>query len=255
MSGKRLKVKLLAISGSPRAGGNTEWLLDQAIDEVKKVAIEWGVEIEIDKYSTAGKFFLPCISCFKCVELGYCKRGEEPGDDFNELRDKWLDADAVLFAVPVYHMTIPGNIRNFMDRLGNSLFSYYKGKVPKALKVYGAITQGIHIFSGQEHTITDIINHSLLMGNVYVSGDMWENYIGAAGWTENDPLVTLDALKRYYDEGHFDAQVAVKAARSQGRRVAELAILIKAGALQFLEQLQRDDMYVALIKRLQSSIK
>jgi multimeric flavodoxin WrbA len=62
MSEKRLKVKLLAISGSPRAGGNTEWLLDQAIDEAKKVAIEWKVEIEIDKYSTAGKFFLPCIS-------------------------------------------------------------------------------------------------------------------------------------------------------------------------------------------------
>jgi ribosome-associated translation inhibitor RaiA len=80
---------------------------------------------------------------------------------------------------------------------------------------------------------------------------LWENYIGAAGWTENDPLVSLDALKRYYDEEHFDAQVAVKAARSQGRRVAELAILIKAGALQFLEKLKKDDMYVAFVERLQ----
>jgi hypothetical protein len=86
---------------------------------------------------------------------------------------------------------------------------------------------------------------------IYVSGDLWENYIGAAGWTENDPLVSLDALKRYYDEEHFDAQVAVKAARSQGRRVAELAILIKAGALQFLEKLKKDDMYVAFVERLQ----
>lgn len=46
---KRLKINLLAICGSPIASGNTEWLLDQSIDEVKKVAEEWNVEIEIEK--------------------------------------------------------------------------------------------------------------------------------------------------------------------------------------------------------------
>jgi multimeric flavodoxin WrbA len=247
-----MKIKLLALAGSPRAGGNTEWLLDQAVDEVRKVAEEWNVQIEIDRYSTAEKFFLPCISCFKCVDLGHCKRGEEPGDDFNELRDKWLEADAVLFAVPVYHLAIPGNVRNFMDRLGNSLVAgYYKLKAPKHLKVYGGLTQGIHIFAGQEHTLTGIINHALSMGNVYISGDMWENYIGAAGWTENDPLSTLDALKRYFEEEHVDAQITARAARSQGRRVAQLAILIRAGALQFMDQLKKDDLYAAFVKRLQ----
>lgn len=247
-----IKVKILGIMGSPRAGGNTEFMLDEALDEAEKAVKEWGEEVEIEKYSTAGKFYLPCISCFKCAELGYCKRGEEPGDDFNELRDKWLEADAVILAVPVYHMTIPGNIRNFIDRLGNSPTSpKYKGIPLKHLKVYGAIAQGIHIFSGQEHTITDIMNHAILMGNVYIGGDMWENYIGAAGWTEGDPLVSLDALKRLYEDGHFDAKIAVKACRTLGRRVAQLTLIIKVGAQKYLEHLKREKNYMALVDRIQ----
>ncbi len=244
-----VKIKMLGIMGSPRAGGNTEFLLDETLEEAKRAVEEWGEEIEIEKYSAAGKFFLPCLSCFKCVELGYCKRGEEPGDDFNELRDKWLEADAVLFAVPVYHMTIPGNMRNFMDRLGNSIMNKY-GVVVKFMKAYGGVTQGSHIFAGQEHTLTDIINHSLVMGNVYISGDTWQNYIGAAGWTEGDPLATLDALKRYYEDKHFDAETAVTAARSQGRRVAQLALMLKAGALTYIEQLKKEKIYTAFCDRL-----
>ena len=241
------KVKILGIAGSPRAEGNTEYMLGKALEAASKVDSK---DVEIELFSTAGKFYLPCMSCFKCVELRHCKRGEEPGDDFFELRDKWLDADGIILAVPVYHMSIPGNIKNFLDRLGCSLYSYYQGVMPKFLKVYGCLTQGIHIFAGQENTIMAMVNHGLLMGNVVVSGDFWEAYIGAAGWTENDPTVSLDALKRFYEDEHPDAVAAIRSAQTLGKRVTEVALMVKAGALQYEEYLKKDAAYSDFVQRL-----
>jgi len=243
-----IKVKLLGISGSPRKSGNTEFLLKHALEAAEEVAEE---SIESEMYSIAGKTYFPCISCFACVELGYCVRGVK--DDFPELRDKWLEADAVIMAVPIYHMSIPGQLKCFMDRLGNSLCAYYiyklKNPMPKHLKVYGAIAQGVHLFSGQEHAITDIINHALWMGNVAVAGDFWESYIGGGGWTEN--LIEKDALESLYNKKSFDTETSVKACRSLGKRVAEMALIIKAGALQYLDYLEKDPVFKPFIDRIQ----
>jgi multimeric flavodoxin WrbA len=241
------EISLLGINGSPRRNGNTEFLLGHALDEVKKVASEWRKEIRIDSYSAAGKLFLPCSGCQRCRKLGYCSL--EQKDDFGQLRDKWLQADAVLFAVPVYHMSIPGNIRNFLDRLGASVYKKYGSHV-KFMKVYGCITQGAHLFSGQEHVITEMIHHALITGNIYVSGDMPQNYIGAAGWTENDSSDSHNALQKCYEEKHLDASFAVSAARSQARRVLQLALIIKAGALKHLQQLHEEKAFAPFVDRI-----
>lgn len=47
------------------------------------------------------------------------------------------------------------------------------------------IAQGMHLSSGQEHALTDLINHALVMQSIPVTGDIWESYIGAAGRTLN----------------------------------------------------------------------
>jgi multimeric flavodoxin WrbA len=197
--------------------------------------------VETEAYSIAGKEYLPCISCFTCAKTGECIRSKK--DDFNELRDKWIDADAIIMAVPVYHMSIPGQLKCFMDRLGN-----YGGANGVHLKVYGAIAQGVHLFSGQEQAMTYIAIHALIMGNVVVSGDPWESYIGGAGWTENK--VEKNALKTLYESKSFDADVAVKSARTLGKRVAELALIIKAGALYYRDYLEKDPLFRPLIERI-----
>lgn len=243
VKGTKIRIKVLGIAGSPRKDGNTEFLLNQALEAAKSVDSE---AVEVEAYSIAGKKYLPCLSCFACAKLGYCIRGKN--DDFNELRDKWIDADAVIVAVPVYHIGIPGQLKCFIDRLGNSLWSYYGGVGSKHLKAYGAIAQGIHIFSGQEHAITDIINHALVMGNVVISGDSWESYIGGGGWTENK--VEKNALKTLFDGKSFDAEAAVKASRSLGKRVAELALVLKAGALCCMDYLKDDPAFKPFIERI-----
>lgn len=237
-----VKIRVLGICGSPRKNANTEFLLNQALDAAKSVDPE---NVDVEAYSIAGKEYLPCISCFSCAKTGECIRSKK--DDFNELRDKWIEADAVIMAVPVYHLSIPGQLKCFIDRLGNSIWSY-EGSAGKHLKVYGAIAQGIHIFSGQENAIKEIINHAIVMGNIITSGDPWESYLGGAGWTEN--RTEKDALKSLYESKSFDAEVAVKSARSLGKRVAELALIIKAGALHYIDYLEKDPLYKPLIRRI-----
>lgn len=239
----QVKIKVLGICGSPRRNANTEFLLNQALDAAKSVNPK---SVETETYSIAGKEYLPCISCFLCLRGGKCVRSEK--DDFDELCNKWLDADAIILAVPVYHMGIPGQMKCFIDRLGN-----YGGANGVHLKVYGAIAQGTHLFSGQESAITYIILHALTMGNVVVSGDPWESYIGGAGWTEN--RTEKNALKILYKSKNFDAQVAVKSARSLGKRVAELALIIKTGAICYINYLKKNPLYEPFIKRIKNEDK
>jgi len=244
-----VKIKILGISASPRSKGNTEYLLEEALKGARSCQL---AEIEIEKYSTAGKKYLPCTACFACSKLnGYCI--QEKNDDFGELRDKWLMADGIILASPVYHMGIPGHFKSFIDRLGNSLGFRYP-KIGKHLKVYGIISQGCHIFAGQEHVVTQLINHALVMGNVVISGDMWESYTGGCGWTEGS--VQRDSLARLYTmKKSTDAQITVKACYSLGKRVAELATIIKAGVIKYIDYLEKDETYKPLVDRIRQSIK
>jgi multimeric flavodoxin WrbA len=226
-------VKLLGI--------NSQFLLEQALEEVTAVAAAY---VEVEAYQIGAREIAPCDSCLSCVKRREC----HVQDDFQELRDKWAEADAIIYSVPVYHMSIPGKLRCFIDRLGLIWPAWHGGGFSKSLKVIGSITQGSDIFSGQEHVITGLTNHALVMGCVPFSGDLLESYIGASGWTRGS--AAKDALRKLYEQEDFDAQVAVRAARSLGKRVVQLALLIKAGGQQHREMLENDGGYSQFLKRL-----
>lgn len=241
-------MRILGISGSPRKG-NSDYLLAQALDAGAEAA---GPDVVVDYWSVRGKKLRPCTACFRCADLG----GEcSIADDFQAARDLWVAADVVIYAVPVYHMGIPGQLKCFIDRLGNSLFARYAGlfppgteSLPKHLKVIAGIAQGIHIFSGQEATLTQLVNHALLMQCVPSSGDMWQCYIGAGAWTSNE--IDRHALEDQVARGLFDAQTAVKAARDVGRRAVETARILRAGGVALRQELAEDPAYAPFLERL-----
>ena len=241
-------IKVLGISGSPRKG-NSSFLLEKAIKAAKAVNPK---AVETESYSIKGKTFHPCIACSYCAKhKGECVHK----DDFEDLRNRWMEADAIIYSVPVYHMSIPGQLKCFIDRLGNSMFgaflSYFPPGTetcPKWLKVIGSIAQGIHIFSGQEHTLTDLINHALIMQSIPVPGDLWESYIGVGGWTSN--LIERDSLRKLTQEGEVDAEVAVRASEAIGRRAVELAMIVKSGLLACQDMLKEDPIYRPLLDHL-----
>jgi multimeric flavodoxin WrbA len=200
--------------------------------------------VEGEVYTIGDKEMAPCRSCFRCTTLKECSIE----DDFQGLRDKWVAADAIIYSVPVYHMGIPAQLKCFIDRLGNSLWAAWGGPLPQSLKVVGSIAQGCHIFSGQEQALIQLINHAIIMGCIPVRGDLWESYIGGAGWTANS--VRKDALRKLYQKGDLLAQAAVNSARSLGRRVAQVALLAKSGGEVQREMLEADGGYGLFLERL-----
>ncbi len=246
--GENMEIKILGINGSPRKG-NSEFLLTKGLDYVANLN---DFDVKIEKYLFRGKEFKPCMGC------GYCgKNGGKciHNDDFAGLKSKWMQADVIIYSVPVYHMSMPGQVKCFIDRLGNSLCGTYKNlfdsgedTLPRLMKVIGSITQGIHLFSGQEHTLTDLINHALLMQSIPVVGDMWESYIGAAGWTNNK--INRNAMEKDFKKGNFDTRVAVEASEKLVKRAVEMAAIIKSGLKKHKKQLIKDSHYIPVLDKI-----
>jgi len=238
-------IRLLGICGSPRRRGNSRYLLDLAVEEA---ASALGERMQIETADIADFEIGPCRSCYTCSD----RQGEcFIEDDFALLRDRWAAADAIIYSIPVYHLGIPAQLKCFIDRLGNSLWGYHGGVVAKSLQTIGVITQGAHIFAGQEGAATQLIHHALVMGGIPVTGDPWESYIAAAGWTRCGDH--KDSFRRLVEQGEEDALITVRAVRSLGRRVAQMALLVRAGGQALYNELAADGGYSIFLDRIRAA--
>ena len=222
-----MSIKILGISASPRGKANSYFLLSRALDGAREVL----PDAEIDTYTFAKKQFGGCVHCYGCRRKGHEGRCVIE-DDFQDLAPRWVAADAVIYAVPVYHMSIPGQLKCFIDRLGQSgitslIPSESRDGLVKPLKTVGIVSQGMHLFSGQEHAITELVNHALIMGCLPIAANLWEGYIGASGWTELQR--DKNAIQKLHKQGTISAEAAVVSAESLGKNVAHLARIIQAG--------------------------
>ncbi|HSR13820.1 MAG TPA: flavodoxin family protein, partial [Thermodesulfobacteriota bacterium] len=209
--------------------------------------------VETETYKFGQTPFAPCDACGAHKRLnGECRIK----DGFQELRDKYLEADGIIYSVPVYHMGIPGQVKCFIDRLGNSLGYYFADylpgepsfHIPRLLKVVGTITQGSHIFAGQEHVQAFLNTHAMIMRCIPVPGDLWESYIGAAGWTEVGHELT--AFKKLAEAGTPDARIALRAAQAVALRVSEMAFIVRSGIAANSEVLEKQPTYVPVLQKI-----
>ena len=185
-------IKLLGICASPRKG-NSYYLLQKALEDISQSKLQ----INSNIYHRQGKKIGPCISCFKCGEnKGVCILK----DDFEDLRQLWIEADVIIYSTPVYHLSVPAQLKCFIDRLGNSFYGYYNVPSVRHMKTIGVLCQGMHFFGGQELAISYLIQHAVLLNSIPVAGDGWQSYIGAAGWTDNKG--DRDALNNLYENNH-----------------------------------------------------
>jgi len=100
------KMKVLGILGSPRIGGNSDILLEQALAG----AGERGAEVE--KIILSQKKISGCLDCEKCNETGICTIR----DDMPEIHKKILEADAIIHAVPLYFWAMTSQMKAYLDR-------------------------------------------------------------------------------------------------------------------------------------------
>ena len=105
-SGSTKKMKILVITGSPRRKGNSAILADNFI----KGAEEAGHTVF--RFDAAFKKVHPCTGCNHCSMDGPCVFN----DDFNEVRSNIINADAVVFASPMYYFGLSAQIKTVIDR-------------------------------------------------------------------------------------------------------------------------------------------
>jgi multimeric flavodoxin WrbA len=101
-----MAMKVLGISASPRGGGNSETLLDEALAG----AAATGATVE--KVALRDLPMSPCVECNTCYRTGICRIG----DDYHKVLARMLEADRLVFATPVFFMGVAAQGKLFIDR-------------------------------------------------------------------------------------------------------------------------------------------
>lgn len=99
-------LKILAILGSPRRGGNTEILLEEAIGGAR----DQGASIE--KVVLADLKISPCMEIYACKKKGICPIK----DDMRGLYEKLDECPRVILASPIFFYNVSATAKAFIDR-------------------------------------------------------------------------------------------------------------------------------------------
>ena len=100
--------KIVVITGSPRKNGNSFAMTDAFI----RAAEAKGHTVR--RFDAAFLNIGGCRACETCFKTGKACSFD---DDFNTIAPAILEADAVVFAMPVYWYSIPSQIKAVIDKL------------------------------------------------------------------------------------------------------------------------------------------
>jgi len=99
-------MKVLGINASPRAGGNTDMLLEQVFAGAR----ENGAETE--KIILGKLKFSPCLECADMKDDGSCI----VRDEMQSVYEKIKSADALVFASPIFFGSLSAQAKMMIDR-------------------------------------------------------------------------------------------------------------------------------------------
>ncbi|HEY3314166.1 MAG TPA: flavodoxin family protein [Bacillota bacterium] len=111
-------LKILAFLGSPRRGGNTEILLDEAVSAAQAAGAE------TDKVVLSRLEYEGCRECGGCDQTGSCV----VQDDMQELYPKIREADRIIIASPVFFAGSTSQTKAMFDRNQANWVGKYKLK-------------------------------------------------------------------------------------------------------------------------------
>ena len=134
-------MKVVVLNGSPRQG-NTKDVVDAFIEGSKG--------LEITKYDLRTSKVAPCVACEACTKLkGSCK----DKDSTNEILGSIKEADAIVFATPIYWWGMTAQLKAVVDKM--YAFKGLDWDIPKkkiGLLIVGGAptgTSGYEIISSQ----------------------------------------------------------------------------------------------------------
>lgn len=101
-----MTLKVLGISTSPRLKGNSDLLLHEALAGAESA----GAQVEYLRVANLN--IAPCVECNSCYSTGRCR----VQDDYQQVLQKMLDADRLIFATPVFFATVCAQAKMLIDR-------------------------------------------------------------------------------------------------------------------------------------------
>lgn len=159
-------MKVLAISASPRKGGNSDVLCDQFL----KGAAETGHEAE--KIRLAEKRLTPCTACYGCMKTGICVKK----DALPEIREKLLGADVIVLATPVYFYSMAAQMKLLIDRC----LGFYQKLAGK--RFYFIVTAAEPMHEAADETIAGLRGFLRCVPNAQECGILY----GTGAWDKDD---------------------------------------------------------------------
>jgi len=194
-------MKVLGIVGSPRRHGNTEILLDKALEGAR----EAGAEVE--KVLVSNLKISPCLEIYACFKDGNCIIK----DDMQMLYRKLLEADHVIFASPIFFYGVTSQAKAVIDRcqaLWARRHVLGMGKDDKRARrgvfISVGATRGEKLFDGAVLTVKYFFD---AIGVKY-SGDLLIRGIDNKGQIKEHPTALEDAFRLGQDlvRGSQDVQ-------------------------------------------------
>jgi len=153
-------MKVLGISGSPRRGGNTDFLIQLALG----VLAEKGFQTEF--LSLADRPIKPCVACRGCATAeGLRCVQEDPA--FEGMIGKFQSADGILVGSPVYFGSATPQTMALLDRVGyvaRCKENFLRRKVGAAIAV---ARRAGHNFTFAQLNYFFLINEMIVPGSTY----------------------------------------------------------------------------------------
>jgi multimeric flavodoxin WrbA len=144
-------MKVLGIYGSARKGGNSEQLLDKALEGAQESGAE------ISRIYARDLKISGCLACGGCEKTGQCVIK----DDMASVYPRLGEAEIIILASPIYFYAMTGQVKLLIDRAQAMWSKRFLEKTPEERKVYGSgrgyliavgATKGKNLFEGVELT-------------------------------------------------------------------------------------------------------
>jgi multimeric flavodoxin WrbA len=158
-------MKILGVSGSPRRDGNSDVAARTILETLRGLG-------ETEFIRIADYDIEHCVGCGRCWELHRCAIEH---DDLQQLLNKWGEADLLIVSVPVYWLSPPGLMKDFIDRtvsVGTHPIPPFQGK--KVALVTVAAENGFEL-------LNELLSRWLRRFGAQIIGD-----IKVYAWEKND---------------------------------------------------------------------
>jgi multimeric flavodoxin WrbA len=142
-------MKILGIYGSPRKGGNSDILLDQALEGAQSAGAK------VERIYVRDLKISGCLECGGCDDTGACVIP----DDMDQVYPRLQEAGLVFMSTPMFFYGVPAQLKALVDR-SQALWSNRRlEKTPEQLKRYDGgrgyliavgATKGKTLFDGSQ---------------------------------------------------------------------------------------------------------